>query len=158
MEIWDNAHIWNWTSCNRSRHPVISVPFLYCFCSLLFHLFSSSLVYLLNTDSDWKLVVVIIPTLSPLVAPEVVVTTTSGAIVDDKVGTLTTLRFQSIDLSLQFRCRAYTLSLVAVSYCLAAAVLSGSQCSYGGKRGSWQRHRRELHQRAGLPLARSMAQ
>ena len=35
-----------------------------------------------------------LPTLSSLVAPEVVVTTTSGTAIDDKVGIMTILDFQ----------------------------------------------------------------
>ena len=42
----------------------------------------------------WKARVVMMPTLSSLVAPEVVVMTTSGATSDDKVGIMTTPGFQ----------------------------------------------------------------
>ena len=54
-------------------------------------------------EVHWKPRVVVIPTLSSMVAPEVVVTTTPVAINDDKVGIMTTLGFQwglSIDRSL----------------------------------------------------------
>ena len=47
----------------------------------------------LTTHSHWNLSVIMMPTLSSLVAPEVVITTTSGATSDDKVGIMTTLRF-----------------------------------------------------------------
>ena len=45
-------------------------------------------------DNLWNLVTVTMLTLSSLVAPEVVVTTTSGATSDDKVSIMTTLSFQ----------------------------------------------------------------
>ena len=55
----------------------------------------------IETDKDfpWKPKVVMIPTLSSQVAPEVVVTTTSAAASDDKVGIMTTRCFHCPDLS-----------------------------------------------------------
>ena len=52
--------------------------------------------YILSHDFHWNPRAVMLPTLSSLVAPHVVVDTRSGAISDVKVGTMKTLAFQCL--------------------------------------------------------------